>query len=143
MESYFTLRPLFMDFLPAKSTDSSRLEIILTRRQRLQIKGFNSSKAKALVFQAGDILKVTFKRGGQGYYFEGICLAIRKNKFLSKQSSLVLRNVIYGVGIEIIASYYLNRLYYLGFSDYKRKRLFYPKRKLFFLRLGENQETAL
>jgi ribosomal protein L19 len=113
---------------------SKKGEFIAGRRQRFPIKGFASKFKKGLFFQGGDIVRINFMRGGLGYYFEGLCLAVRKRKLLNKQASLVLRNTIYGVGIEMTVSYYFNRLYSLVFSDYKRKRFNYPRHKLYYLR---------
>jgi len=117
-------------------------EFISARRQRPHISGF-SSASKGLFFQGGDILKLIFSRGGYGYYFEGLCLVLRKRNFLSKHTSLCLRNIIYGVGIEVIASYYLNRLYSLEFSDYKRKRYNYSRHKLRYLAHNVRPATAV
>src|ERR1044072_2805697 len=123
--------PYFPESLIMASTDSAGSELtkkggfIAGRRQRFPIKGFDCRAKKGYFFQGGDIIRINFMRGGLGYYFEGLCLAVRKRKLLSKQASLILRNIVYGVGIEMTVSYYYNRLYSLAFSDYKRKRFNY------------------
>ena len=71
------------------------------------------------------------------YQFEGILLALKKN-LKHPECSLVLRNIILGVGVEYIISYYYNRIFFLKFSDYKRKRYIYKRSKLYYLR---NQRT--
>lgn len=120
-------------------------EYINSRRQRPSIKGFSTEQMlkKGLFFQGGDILKLVFNRGGYGYYFEGLCLVIRKRHFLSKHTSLCLRNIVYGVGMEVIASYYLHRIYRLEFSDYKRKRYNYSRHKLRYLVTKVRLATAV
>lgn len=62
----------------------------------------------------------------------------------SPNSVLVLRNVLYGTGVEVCALYFLNRLYpNLFMSDYKRKRFAYFRAKLYYLRDKENQESRV
>jgi len=57
---------------------------------------------------------------------------------LSPNASLILRNVIMGVGIEIAVSYFYNRVYRLTVADYKRKQFIYRRAKLYYLRQKMN-----
>lgn len=58
--------------------------------------------------------------------------------------TLILRNVIFGTGIEMLMSYYYNRLFKNTFtSDYKRKNFNYKSSKLYYLRFRQNQATKI
>lgn len=103
--------------------------------------GFN--KKNGLIFKGGDILKITFNKGGMVYSFEGICLALRNKSVLSKNTTLILRNVIDRVGVEIIIGYFFNRVYNLQFRDFRRKRFSYRKTHLFYLRERINRQTKV
>ena len=48
-----------------------------------------------------------------------------------------------GVGVELIISYYLNRIFFLKIMDYKRKRFIYRRSKLFYLRQRLNRATRV
>jgi ribosomal protein L19 len=57
--------------------------------------------------------------------------------------SLILRNVLNSIGIELCISYFYNRLFYLKFSDYKRKKFIYKRAKLYFLRTKLNRASKI
>jgi len=141
MSSFFSSQ-ILLDLSKGSST-RKKGEFIGSRRKRRHIKGFSLFSANGFSFGGGDILRVGFLRGGQSYYFEGICLAVKKKRFQNKESSFILRNVIQGVGIEVIISYYFNRVYSLSFSDYKRKRFSYSRPKLYYLRARTFRESTL
>ena len=143
MSSYFN-NSIMLGYGSASAVKRKE-EFIGSRRLRPTIAGFTPrfNYNKGYFLRAGDILKLNFARGGRGYFFEGLCLAIRKRHFLNKNASLCLRNVISTIGIEIIASYYLHRLYGLEFSDYKRKRYNYSRRKLYHLVTDGHLATAV
>ena len=84
-----------------------------------------------------------FKRKGLTFTFQGICLAIRKKYLGNVNASFLLRNVLAGVGIELIIMYYYNRAYNFIFNDFKRKEFNYNKSKLYYLRQRLNRETRV
>jgi ribosomal protein L19 len=112
---------------------------IKLRQHRKLIKGFK----KVNIFTVGDIIKVVFSRKNVFSSFEGICICIKKKKFLSSNTTFILRNVILGIPIEMNFSYFLNRLYYLKLQDYKRKMAYVYKNKLFFLRSKVNKFSII
>lgn len=115
-------------------------EAILDRRSR-RVNIFPSSNL--LKFTVGDILIVFFWVKGLLYRFEGICIAIKKRNLLNVNTTLILRNVLNSIGVELCISYYYNRLFYLKFSDYKRKKFIYNRAKLYYLRNKLNKESRI
>jgi hypothetical protein len=115
------------------------------RRFRKCVSGFSldSRLPFGLFFRAGDILAFTFEHGPVGFSFEGLCLSIRNRGFGRRQTSLIVRNIVAGVGIEVTIAYFLRRLYKLTFSDYKRKQFFYNRPRLYYLRNRINQESRV
>jgi len=109
------------------------------RKHREKIKGLK----KSLIFSVGDIVKVAFFRKSYSYLFEGICISIKKKSFLSPNLSFSLRNVVLGISIEMMFSYYINRLYHLKLQDYKRKSMHIRSSKLFSLRKKKNSFTRV
>ena len=55
----------------------------------------------------------------------------------------MLRNIILGVGVEVTLSYYLNRIFFLKISDFKRKFFLYKKSKLYYIRIQLNRSSGL
>lgn len=96
-----------------------------------------------LKFSVGDVLIVFFWVKGILYRFEGICISIRKKNMKKVDVSLILRNVLNSIGIELCISYFYNRLFYLKFSDYKRKQFIYKRAKLYFLRTKLNRASKI
>ncbi|RYE13209.1 MAG: 50S ribosomal protein L19 [Rickettsiales bacterium] len=125
------------------------LASITARKNRERIHGFinadGSQKYKGWgqKFVAGDIMRVNVEKGPYAHLLEGLCLSIKKRSFLNKDTVVLVRNVLFGVGVEITASYYNNRLYKCGFSDYKRKQFEYVNHKLYYLRQRDNRETQI
>jgi len=97
----------------------------------------------ALHFITGDILMVVFWVRNYIYKFEGICICLRKKNFKVVDVVLILRNVIMGVGIELIISYYLNRVFFLNVLDYKRKMNIYNRSKLYYIRNKVNRNSRI
>jgi hypothetical protein len=54
-----------------------------------------------------------------------------------------LRNIITLVSIELIVSYFYNRVYFLVILDHKRKYFLYRKSKLYFIRNQINQASRI
>lgn len=118
------------------------------RRHRPPLPGFHSKQALlykpnvALQFKAGDVLTVTITKELEGHIFTGICLGIRKTSFSQSDCTVILRNVLFGIGVEIVFSLFYNRAYRVRFEDHLRKSFFYKKSKLFYLRRrSSNQAT--
>lgn len=97
----------------------------------------------ALNFTVGDVLVILFWVKNYIYRFEGVCVCLRKKKFLSPDVSLILRNVLLGVGLEFSVSYYFNRIFFLSISDFKRKEFIYRRAKLYYVRLKTNRASRV
>lgn len=92
---------------------------------------------------AGDIVVVAFWKAAIIYRFEGICIAVRKKSLSVLNTTLILRNVISGVGIEVTVSFFLNRVFTLAILDYKRKQFLYRKSKLYYVRQKLNRASRV
>lgn len=112
---------------------------IKQRKNRNFIKG--SKKYKKFV--VGDIIEFLFVFRSIPLLYSGICIAIKKKSFLLPDVTLILRNVIMKVAIEITVSFFYNRIYKLKFLDYKRKFYFFNKNKIFFIRKRLNRESRI
>lgn len=91
----------------------------------------------------GDILEFVYVYKSIPLIYKGICIAIRRRFFINPDVTLILRNIILKIGIELTISYYYNRIYKLKFLDYKRKFYFYHKNRLFFIRKRVNRESQV
>ena len=112
---------------------------IKQRKNRNYIKG--SKKYKK--FLVGDIIEFLFIFKSVPLLYSGICIAIKRKSFLVPDVTLILRNVIMKVAIEVTVSFFYNRLYKLKFLDYKRKFYFYNKNKIFYIRKRLNKESKI
>lgn len=112
---------------------------IKQRKNRKLIKGSNKYKK----FVVGDIIEFLFIFKSVPLLYSGICIAIRKKAFLMPDVTLILRNIIMKVAIEVTVSFFYNRLYKLKFLDYKRKFYFFNKNKIFFIRKRLNRESRV
>lgn len=114
---------------------------LFNRRHRTQISGIFSGGLK---FKGGDILLMRYFIGPVMFTYEGICLAVRPSHFLSKSTTMLLRNVINGIGIEVCVAYYLFRIFNkIQFNDFKRKKNYYKKSKIFFVRNKKNKASMV
>jgi len=120
-----------------KSSNIVKDAIIERRSSRTNI------YSSLLKFSVGDVLIVFFWVKGLLYRFEGICICIRKKNMKKVDSSLILRNVLGSIGVELCISYYFNRLFYLKFSDFKRKKFIYKRAKLYYLRNKLNKASRI
>jgi len=100
-------------------------------------------KTQKSTFVIGDILGLSFRNKGYSYSFEGLCIAIRKKKSLSPETSLVLRNILGDVGIEFTFSFFYNRVFYMRVNNFKRKKLTYSRAKLFYVRHKLNKASRV
>jgi len=104
------------------------------------VKGLRAAK----FFFVGDIIEIVYFMKNIPIVFEGVCLGIRKKKqLLNSNVTFFLRNVILGVGIEVIASFYLNRLYLSKKQSFKRKMLNVKRSRLFYIRYRLNRESRV
>ena len=112
--------------------------LIKSRLQRV-----NTKRGKLILISAGDVVALVFWNEAIIYRFEGICICIRKKNMKKVDSSLILRNVLGSIGVELCISYYFNRLFYLKFSDFKRKKFIYKRAKLYYLRNKLNKASRI
>ena len=112
---------------------------IKQRKNRNFIKGSRKFKK----FVVGDIIEFLFVFKSVPLLYSGICIAIRKKSFLVPDVTLILRNIIMKVAIEVTVSFFYNRLYKLKFLDYKRKFYFFNKNKIFYIRKRVNKESKV
>jgi ribosomal protein L19 len=112
---------------------------IKQRKNRNFIKGSKRYK----VFLVGDVIEFLFVFKSVPLLYSGICIAIKKKSFLVPDVTLILRNIIMKVAIEITVSFFYNRIYKLKFLDYKRKFYFFNKNKIFFVRKRLNRESRI
>jgi len=119
---------------------NQKKELIQSRKNRKIIPNTGVGK----FFYRGDILTINFWAKSYNFHFEGLCLSIKKKNLLNPDTIILLRNILQNTGIEITVPYFLNRLYLNTFiSDYKRKKLWYRKSKLYFLRDKENKASKV
>ena len=123
------------------STEISLLQkMILERNNRPCIYGTTYIKN----IDIGDILEINFFRNNTALSFSGICICIRKKKKkLLPDMGIILRNVIMGVGVEVVVSFYENRLFNLKIHDYKRKQSSFRGSRLFYIRYRLNKESKV
>jgi len=114
--------------------------IYMNRNKKFILNNPNLGK----VFSRGDILTLNFWSKTFRYHFEGICLSLNNSSFSNPNISFILRNVLFGIGVEMSVSFFFNRLYLNVFmSDFKRKSFNYRLSKLYYLRLKNNQATRI
>lgn len=123
----------------------SKSKVILPKFYIKQRKYRNLIKGSKLLkfFKIGDIIEFVFYFKCIPLIFKGICIAIKRKYFIVPDVTLIIRNIIVKVGIELTVSYYYNRLYKLKFLDYKRKFFNFNKNKLFFIRKKVNRESQV
>jgi ribosomal protein L19 len=97
---------------------------------------------KAYEFRAGNILKVVYTAKNAAYTFNGICIAVRK-KFKNPNLSFILRNIIIGVGIEMVFSYFGHRLFRLYIEFFKKKQAVLHRARLFYIRSRVNRHSRV
>jgi len=102
-----------------------------------------NSLSSLTVFQTGDILVVVYCKETIIYRFEGICIAIRQKLLRDVDTALSIRNIVFGIGVELSLTYYFHRIYFLTVLDYKRKEFRYKKSKLYYLRRKLNRSSRV
>jgi len=120
--------------------EEAPVNLSILRRKR---RNYVLDLAEALQFNTGDIVVVVYWKDYIVYRFEGLCISIKFKKLARQDVSLVLRNVVLGVGVEITVSYFFNRVFNLVLSDYKRKEFSYKRSKLFYVRHQLNRASRI
>src|SRR5271163_3806312 len=117
-------------FLQKNYEKELKKRVKFTEKKVACVKGLRAAK----FFFVGDIIEIVYFIKNIPIVFEGVCLGIRKKKqLLNSNVTFFLRNVILGVGIEIVASFYLNRLYLSKKHSFKRKMLQVKRSRLFYI----------
>lgn len=111
---------------------------IYNRKNRNLIK-----KTSFKFFFVGDILEFVYFYKNIPLLFSGICISIKRKNFFLSDVIIIVRNIIFKIGIEITISYFLNRIYKLKFLDFKRKFFNFNKNKLYFIRKRINRESKI
>ena len=94
-------------------------------------------------FVIGDILSLSFRHKGLIYFFEGLCIAIKGKNFIDTETSFIVRNILSDVGIELNCSFFYNRMFSLKINNFKRKKISYPRSKLYYVRNKLNRESRI
>jgi ribosomal protein L19 len=94
-------------------------------------------------FTVGDVINISYTNKFITYGFEGVCICLRKKRLLNTNASIILRNILKNVGIELILSYYHVRAYRLVLSNFKRKSFYYRRAKLYYIRSGLNRASRV
>ena len=100
-----------MTYFNSNSNSLSKTDLLINARLH-RVRLLNAVNIFHVV--AGDILVITFWKAAIVYRFEGICIAVKKKSLRIIDSTLILRNVISGVGIEVVVSFFLNRVFTLS-----------------------------
>ena len=120
--------------------DKNINKLLISRRSRrvmsLSLVNFN-------YIVAGDILSIAFWKAAKAYKFEGICLAVRKKSLSLLNTTVILRNVIFRVGIEMTISFFLHHFYTCRVLDYQRKQFLYKKSKIYYVRTRLNKASRI
>lgn len=129
-----------MNYFHLIQIKDKKRELIKERKNRKSL--LNNLNLKE--FKKGDVLIVNFWSQTYRYHFEGICLSVKKKQIVNPNVSVTLCNVLFGTGIEVTLSFFLNRLYKnIYIDDHKRKKFFYKASKLFFLKTRKNIATKV
>lgn len=112
--------------------DKGYRSLILKRRQRRVLLGAATTR----LFGGGDIVLVEFELCGISRAFKGICVAKQCKSLTKVGSSIRLRNVVEGIGVEMTLPLYCLCFHFaeLALFDYERKRFRYRSSKLYYLR---------
>jgi ribosomal protein L19 len=116
-------------------------ELIKERRNR---KNIFTLSAYGKVFTRGDILTVNSRIRTLHFMLQGICLSQKKKTLTKPNTTFNIRNVLFGVGVEMSISYYYSRIFmYTKFADHKRKSFSYRAAKLYYLCNRVNKATRV
>ena len=128
-------------FLKLYNLKDKKLSIFKERRNR---KSILNKPFMGKFFTRGDIITINFWLKSYNYHIEGLCLSIRNKKLINNNLSILIRNILYGIGIEIRVLYYFNRIFRnIHMSDYKRKKYDYRPSKLYYIRYKRNKASKV
>lgn len=136
------MKIIYNHFIVNNITESIKLTPAFYIKQRKN-RNFIKGSKKYKIFVVGDVIEFLFIFRSVPLLYSGLCIAIRKKAFLVPDVTLILRNIIMRVAVEITVSFFYNRIYKLKFLDYKRKFYFYNKNKIFFIRKRLNRESRV
>ena len=94
-------------------------------------------------FKAGDVLQVFYRIGFLINVFEGLCIALRSRNFKSVNTTFILRSVLTRIGVEMCFSAFYNHVYFYKINDYKRKRFYYNRSRLYIIRNQINRASLV
>lgn len=111
----------------------------IIKQTRVLVKGTTN----LVRFTRGDVLAINYRLRGFGFSFTGLCLGVKFKGLLQFNTTILLRNIIGRVAVEISLAMY--SLVCFGFKvlDYAKKRFAYRKSKLYYLRDRVNLETII
>lgn len=98
---------------------------------------------KVFWFTRGDALSLNYKANGFGFSFTGVCISVRKKNLQHVSSAFVVRNVVGGVAIEEAIALYGTFLLRVWVMNHSRKKLFYSRAALYYLRDKMNQASRV
>lgn len=107
----------------------------------LSFKKASSAFTEKYLFQVGNIFSLFFRTDYLNFFFEGICISIRKKS--TPEFSFILRNIIGGTGVEICLSFYYNRTFFFKTSDFKKKIFKRKRSKLYYLKTKMGRESRV
>jgi len=109
--------------------------------EHLNLKKYDNLQKKH--FNIGDVLGLSFRSKGSSYFFEGICIALRKRSISNPETTFILRNVLGSIGIELSVSYFYNKVFFMRLNNFKRKKLVYKRSKLYYVRHKLNKASRV
>lgn len=118
--------------------EDKELDFYRVKMMERQSRGFGYP-----LFSVGDILNVSYISKFITYGFSGICISLKKKKLKNANVSIILRNILNGVGVELTISYFYNRAYRITISDHSRKEFYYRRAKLYYIRTRVNRESRI
>jgi ribosomal protein L19 len=92
-------------------------------------------------FEVGDVLSVFFRDPSFSFFFEGLCVSIKKRS--TPEFSLRVRNILATTAVELQLAFYYNRAFFLKVNDFKRKEFHYNHSKLYYIGVKSNKELRV
>ena len=112
----------------------------------LSLKKESNPKLKNLkfnYFKIGDVIKLSYLMKYKSMAFKGICIAKKIKSLSNIKSSFILRGTHTNVAVELNISLFNVKIINLEINKYEKKRFFYRKAKLFFLRLRSKKAVFM
>ena len=89
------------------------------------------------IIRVGDVVSLYYNYRTRVFGVRGICIS-KKNRS-GAINGIIVRNVLGTIPIEVYVSFMFNIIKNLQVFAYERKRLFYRKAKLYYLRYAINR----